>query len=78
MSAYSTDSMNIEGKKQKCFYIYMHFGLHLGGWILSTPYWCKFGLECFGLYQDGFSLTWNSASVRLGRDLRGVVLAVVG
>ena len=35
-------------------------------------------LECFGLYQDRFFTTSNSASVRLGWDLRGVVLWVVG
>lgn len=51
-----------EGSKNVLIYNDMGFGLHLGGWILSTSCWCKFGLECFSLYQDGFSLTWNSVS----------------
>lgn len=51
----------------KFVYIWLNgFGLH------------TVGLECVSLRQGGFSLTWNSASSRLGWDLRGFVLGVVG
>ena len=36
------------------------------------------GLMCVSLRQGGFSLTWNSASARVGWDVRGVVLGEVG
>ena len=35
------------------------------------------GLEHVSLHQDGFSLTWNSASSKLGWDLGDTVLGVV-
>ena len=35
------------------------------------------GVEHVSLHQNGFSLTWNSVSAKLGWDLRDVVLRAI-
>lgn len=35
-------------------------------------------MERVSLHQDGFSVIWNSDTGRLGWDLRGVVLELIG